>query len=93
MLFSVPIRNNSTTTECLDLTMSSDERTKLFGQWDHMRIFGDEDALDILSGAEDVNVNLVNPFEWLTSEELEAAFIPKSVQVLSGHSIFEITSK
>jgi SAM-dependent methyltransferase len=92
MLFSVPIRPEAKTTENLDSNLTHEDRKRLFGQWDHLRIFGDQDVLDVLRGQEENPVSLVNPEEYLAPSELSAAFVPWTVSDLTGDSIFQISA-
>lgn len=92
MLFSVPIRRNADTTEDLSDDLSEDDRKRLFGQWDHMRIFGDQDVLKVLKGREKNPVSIVDPYAYLSAIDLSTAFVPETVAGVTGSSIFRLNA-
>jgi SAM-dependent methyltransferase len=90
MLFSVPIRANAETIEDLNTDLTHEERKARFGQWDHMRLFGENDVLKVLIGPEKNPVSVVDTFAHLSVIELRTAFVPESVAGVTGSSIFRV---
>lgn len=87
MLFSVPIRRRVASAEDLDPSLSHAERHARFGQWDHMRVFGDQDVFSVLNGATGNNVQQVQTFDYISEKEQEMACLPDAIGWLSGHAI------
>lgn len=86
--FSVPFRGQ-TTREDLSPTLSADERTKLFGQSDHLRLFGTVDFPAFLKRKFGKSVTLFRPEGYISVAELQTANIPESVfSGINGHSVF-----
>ncbi len=92
MLFSVPIRQNAVTTEDMSDQLSVDERKQLFGQADHVRIFGTRDVMSVLNKQKDVDVVRLDTKNYLTDAELKRARIPLDVKGVCSHSIFSLSS-
>lgn len=93
MLFSVPIRIGSETSEDISPEITHEERHARFGQWDHLRLFGDKDVLNVLYGKEQNPVKLIDPSMYLSGAELSEAAVPPAVCGLTGHSIFALEAK
>ncbi|MBP0447010.1 methyltransferase domain-containing protein [Roseomonas sp. SSH11] len=86
--FSVPIRGDATQ-EDLDERLTPDERRRLFGQDDHMRIFGATDLVELLQRVWGDQNPVIEPLSLLTPEELASAGIPDVAwRGISGHSVF-----
>jgi hypothetical protein len=86
---SVPISGEETREDLSD-ELSDAERSMLFGQHDHMRVFGRSDLpkmLDHVWGKRERHH--IEPIELFGAEELERAAIPKEAwSGISSHSIF-----
>lgn len=86
---SVPVSGEETREDLSD-ELSDAERAMLFGQADHMRIFGRRDLpamLDRVWGARERHH--IEPSEFFTTEELERAAIPKEAwSGISSHTLF-----
>lgn len=82
ILFSVPIRRNAITEEELS-ELSAEDRTRRFGQFDHLRMFGDLDVIDVLTGPEGNNIKPIDPLQYLSEEELEQNEINVDISQLS----------
>ena len=87
MYFSVPIRSAGATTEDLDPTLEGSERKARFGQHDHQRIFGKDDALELFRAALGPSVEEIDPLRHFSADEIRMMGIVVDVTVLSGHSI------
>ncbi len=87
-LFSVPFRGEHTD-EDLDPGLSDAERTRRFGQSDHMRIFGRADFIPLVNnayGSANIRYDLN---ELMTAEDVAAAAVPARVlNGLTGETIF-----
>lgn len=87
-LFSVPFRGDKTD-EDLDMSLSDDERTRRFGQSDHMRIFGREDFIPLVEQAYGVDNIQFDMNELLSNDDVTAAAVPARVlKGLTGETIF-----
>ena len=86
---SVPVSGEETREDLSD-ELSPAERSMLFGQADHMRIFGRRalpEMLDLVWGRSERHH--IEPAELFSAEELEAAAIPKEAwSGISSHSVF-----
>lgn len=86
---SVPVSGEETREDLSD-DLSDAERSLLFGQHDHMRIFGRRDLplmLDRVWGARERHH--IEPLELFGEEELERAAIPKEAwSGITSHTIF-----
>lgn len=87
-LFSVPIRGEHTT-EDLSPALSAEERTKRFGQDDHMRLFGRTDLPELLRSLWHQDAVLFDFGEAFDRAALEQAAIPlQSIEGVNGNSLF-----
>jgi len=88
-LLSVPVRGELTIEDLSD-DLTDEQRFKMFGQADHMRIFGRKsfpELLDRVWGVRDKHH--IDPIEHFSAEELEVAAIPKEAWTgISSHTIF-----
>lgn len=85
---SVPFRGTRTA-EDLDPNLTEAERKKLFGQEDHMRIFGTESLTELLQEVWGDHKHLVEPIEIFSRDELRQAVVPTVAwRGISSHSIF-----
>lgn len=89
MIFSIPIWKNSDTIEDLNPNLTEVERIQMFGQRDHVRIFGDQNVLEVLQGQENNPVSIVDPYDYLTDSDLQTACIPLSTEV-NGQTMFRV---
>ncbi|MFY0614069.1 MAG: methyltransferase domain-containing protein [Hyphomicrobiaceae bacterium] len=87
MLFTVPIRLNSKTDEDLG-ELSKSERQLRFGQFDHLRIFGDIDVLQELAGPERNTIEAIDPMQYVAEFELKMHSIPVNLAKFDGNTIF-----
>lgn len=86
-IFSVPIRPNSQTVEDTSPGLTGEQRQKLFGQHDHMRIFGSDDIIDIISRAGLTEVLELSDI--LSEPDLAAHNVPvTSLRTLDSHHVF-----
>ena len=89
---SVPV-SGDVTREDMSNDLSDAERTKLFGQSDHLRIFGRRDLpamLDRVWGVKERHH--IEPLEMFGNDELERAAIPQEAwSGISSHTIFHHT--
>ncbi|MCH2076142.1 MAG: class I SAM-dependent methyltransferase [Rhodobacteraceae bacterium] len=92
MLFSIPTRAGVATSEDLDPSLTHEERHARFGQWDHMRLFGADDVIEILNGSEDNGAELVPAYDYISPKEREMALLPPAIERLSGHSIYKVAA-
>ena len=77
------------TAEDLDPNFTEAERKKLFGQEDHMRIFGTESLVELLQEVWGDHKHLVEPIEIFSRDELRQAVVPTVAwRGISSHSIF-----
>lgn len=77
-VFSVPVRG-TTTQEDLSAGLSPEERTRRFGQHDHMRIFGSASLREMLAAIwPDDPSPLIEPHRLFTAEALTRAAIPQT---------------
>jgi hypothetical protein len=90
MLFSVLIRKSSITVEDEQLNLTGKQRQKLFGQSDHVRIFGEDDVLTVLNSMPQNNVKPINPYDYLSPQELSEAGIPAPTSDITSSSIFQM---
>lgn len=90
MLFSIPIRTLSITVEDERLDLSSKKRQELFGQSDHLRIFGENDVLAFLNSTPGNNVKPINPYDYLSLQEITEAGIPTPTPDITGSTIFQM---
>jgi SAM-dependent methyltransferase len=82
---SVPFRRAQTEEDLGDLT--PEQRIELFGQYDHMRMFGTKDFPALLS--ERFNIEPVKCERWFSVDEIVEAGIPfKGHDRIDGNSIF-----
>ncbi|TNE65400.1 MAG: methyltransferase domain-containing protein [Alphaproteobacteria bacterium] len=87
MYFSAPIRGSLLTAENYDPALTDQDRHRLFGQHDHVRIFG-SDALALFRKWLGPNVGNIESLAMFAPTELrQMAFHPDPVP-LSGHTIF-----
>lgn len=85
---SVPIRGTKTA-EDLSPDLTEAERKKLFGQEDHMRIFGSESLTEMLREVWGDHKHLVEMSEIFSRDELRSAVIPTEAwRGITSHSIF-----
>jgi SAM-dependent methyltransferase len=85
---SVPFRG-ATTTENLSPDLTEAERKQMFGQEDHMRIFGTESFVKLLRDVWGEGKHLVEPIEIFSRDQLRTAAIPTNAwHGISSHSIF-----
>jgi SAM-dependent methyltransferase len=92
MFFSIPVRNGCITTEDLDPQLSNEERTKLFGQWDHLRMFGEKDLFEILDPNNDIGVKLINYRDYLSEHCLRMHNLSPDICSQLSNSIFMVRS-
>ena len=84
-MFSVPF-DGPGTRENLDLGLAAEERSRCFGQADHMRIFGTEDFPDLCARTLGV-CRLLRATEYFSRAELENANVPMDiVDRLTSHA-------
>jgi hypothetical protein len=63
MMFTMPIREGADTVEDFDPTLTAEERTRRFGQYDHVRMFGGNDVVQLVAKAGNIApVNLLDRF-------------------------------
>ena len=87
-LFSVPFRGENTD-EDLDMSLSDEERTRRFGQSDHMRIFGRADFIPLVKTAYGTDNIQFDMNELLSANDVAAAAVPARVlKGLTGETIF-----
>ncbi len=87
-LFSVPIKGEETI-EDLSPDLTEQERHEMFGQWDHMRLFGRRDLMALLANVygED-GFKALQPLEVFAKEALQRAGIPEVAwSGLNGHTV------
>ena len=87
-LFSVPIRGLRTR-EDMSPGMLPEERKKLFGQEDHIRLFGSEEFPELLRaiwGQEDILFDFDNRMD--PSVLIQAAIPPEAVTGINGNTLF-----
>lgn len=88
MLFSVPFRGQ-VTREYLGDDMTNEERTREFGQPDHLRLFGRSDFVELLDRIYEPGSISYDMREKFTEEDLLKIAVPKKVLLdLSGETIF-----
>lgn len=88
MFFAVPIRKNAKSIEeDPSERLSGDERKRRFGQFDHVRIFGDQDVKTIFRSALGSRVDVFPMTEHFTEEEAAILAIPHETGP-TGHSTF-----
>lgn len=86
-VFSIPIFPNRSNEEDLSPELTSAERTRRFGQEDHMRLFG-RDFMDVLEEA-GIASSLMDISQIATEHELNIWRIPlDAVQGASPHRVF-----
>jgi hypothetical protein len=86
-IFSMPIAAGHPTSEDLSPTLSKDERTRRFGQEDHMRYFGDMDIDELVDAAG--MRPLIDLSGLLTVDDIRNASIPEnSLTEFTPHHIF-----
>jgi SAM-dependent methyltransferase len=82
---SVPFRRAKTEEDLGDV--APERRTELFGQFDHMRIFGTKDFPELLSSR--FGIERVRAEDWLSTDEILGAGIPfRDPDRIDGNSIF-----
>ena len=82
MLFSVPVRQG--------VRSVVSQKTDAPGDQGVQQMFGELDVLDVLSGDGEIQVAMIDPYQFLAKAELGNAYVPGSVANVSGHSIFRI---
>lgn len=86
--FTVPFRG-PVTREDLSPDLSDDERTRLFGQRDHLRLFGTRDFPEALNEAFGSRMSRTRPETLFSEEELRRAMIPeRSWRRIDGTTLF-----
>jgi Methyltransferase domain. len=86
--FTVPFRGNETI-EDISPSLTDEERIKLFGQHDHVRIFGKEDFPALLKKVWNVSDVTVSVKSLFSETEIERAAIPlKSLEEIDANTIF-----
>ncbi len=87
-LFTVPIRVGRTDEDISD-RLSDEERTKRFGQYDHLRIFGTEDFIPMLQKLWNTDKVCIKNSDLLTIETYKNAALPtKKFSIISESTIF-----
>lgn len=89
MFFAVPIRKNARTEEegpTEDL--SGDERSRRYGQFDHVRMIGDQDAMQIFRRALGDKVSQFPVKKFFSDQEILNMAVPIDIDGLSGNSTF-----
>lgn len=87
-IMSVPIRGE-TTKEDLSAELSETHRLMMFGQGDHMRIFGSKSLTEMLSDVWGAGDHLVEPAKLFSEAELRRAGIPPVAwSGITSHSLF-----
>ena len=92
MYFSVPIRANAKTEEDLNPNLSNEERLERFGQWDHMRIFGELDVLPIFQSALGEGFEVIELDKILSKREAFMNALDYTIGKITGHTLFRYTN-
>jgi len=91
MYFSVPVRKGATTTEDYSDELTDADRKLLFGQHDHVRIFGEKDVLGLFQKALGENVEALDPLQYLSEVDINMYGVNVDLTRITGHSIFVYT--
>ena len=92
MFFSIPVRTGSITTEDSEFKLSTEKRTQLFGQWDHLRMFGDKDLFEFLDPNKDIGIELIDYRDYLSEHCLHINNLSSDICNQLGNSIFKVRS-
>lgn len=87
-LFSTPIMPNAWSVADLDPSLTPEQRRARFGQEDHVRLFGDQDFMDLLEQA-NMTGGLIDLRPIISEDELKDAEIPAHVfDTPNSHRVF-----
>lgn len=88
MYFSVPIRAGAKTVEDLDPSLTEEDRKVRFGQCDHMRIFGELDAVSIFQSALGEGFEVIELDKILSKKEAFINALDYTIGKITGHTLF-----
>lgn len=86
MAFSLPIRQNVGTIEDLNPALTGEERTARFGQHNHMRSLGTNDAVEILEGGLGGPIAIGGQGMFEEEELVQASIPPTATRKFTSHT-------
>jgi len=91
MYFTVPVRAGTKTEEDLDPNLPKQVRQKRFGQWDHVRIFGDQDVVSLFQSILGKGLEVIEIEKILSPSEASIHALHFTPGKVTGHTLFRFT--